>query len=135
MFDLVNPMNENRDLMRDLFGMTSQNNGLLKTDVTESDKGYEVKVDAPGFDKKDLKINYQDNVLSINGHRDTMSDHSDKNGNIISSERSYGSVSRQYRLPNVDRDEIKANYKNGVLSINLPKLQVDQKSDSQIEID
>ena len=40
MFDLVNPMNENRDLMRDLFGMTSQNNGLLKTDVTESDKGY-----------------------------------------------------------------------------------------------
>lgn len=135
MFDLLNPMNENRDLMRDLFGMTNQNNGLLKTDVTESDKGYEVKVDAPGFDKKDLKINYQDNVLKINGHRDTISDHSDKNGNIIASERSYGSVSRQYRLPNVDRDEIKASYKNGVLSITLPKLQVDQKSDSQIEID
>ena len=68
--------------------------------------------------------------MSINGHRDTMSDHSDKNGNIIASERSYGSVSRQYRLPNVDRDEIKANYKNGVLSIDLPKLQVDRKSDS-----
>lgn len=107
----------------------------MKTDVTDNDKNYSVKVDMPGFDKKDIHIDYQNNLLTITGKRDTIDDRSDKNGNVLHSERQYGQMSRQYRLPDVDRQHIQAHYENGVLSITLPKEQGKVTNDSHIEID
>ena len=107
----------------------------MKTDVAEDDKAYQVKIDMPGFDKKDIHINYANNILSVTGHRDTFSDDADKNGNVLHSERRYGQMSRQYRLPDVDRSAISAHYEDGVLTMSLPKLQADNSNDSHIEID
>ena len=135
MFDL---MNTNNDLMKDFFGSmmpAMKNGGMLRADVVDDKDHYTVTVDAPGFDKKDMKLRYADNVLTISGQRDTLSDHSDKNGNIISSERAYGSVSRQFRLPNVDTKKISAKYIDGVLTITLPKLAPEASDDGHIEIE
>ena len=107
----------------------------MKTDVAENDKGYTVKIDMPGFDKKDIHINYANNILSVTGHRDTFADDSDKDGNVLHTERRYGQMSRQYRLPDVDRDAVKAQYTNGVLTLNLPKLQASDENDTRIDID
>ena len=107
----------------------------MKTDVAENDKAYQVKIDMPGFDKKDIHINYANNILSVTGHRDTFSDESDKKGNILHSERRYGQMSRQYRLPDVDRSKVSAHYENGVLTLDLPKMQASDENDSRIDID
>ena len=107
----------------------------MKTDVAETDQAYQVKIDMPGFDKKDIHINYANNILSVTGHRDTFADESDKKGNILHSERRYGQMSRQYRLPDVDRAKVAAHYENGVLTLDLPKIQASEDNDSRIDID
>ena len=70
-------------------------NGLL-TDVKETKDAYEVHVDVPGINKDNIKLNYHDGVLSINVHKDDITDHADKNGNVMMSERNYGTMSRSY---------------------------------------
>lgn len=107
----------------------------MKTDIAETEKEYRVKVDMPGFNKKDIHINYNNNVLTITGHRDTFADESDKEGNVLHSERSYGQLSRQYRLPDVDIDKVNAKYTDGVLILTLPKLTLNGDGGNRIEID
>ncbi|WP_102279067.1 Hsp20/alpha crystallin family protein [[Lactobacillus] timonensis] len=107
----------------------------MKTDIAETEKEYRVKVDMPGFNKKDIHISYNNNVLTITGHRDTFADESDKEGNVLHSERSYGQLSRQYRLPDVDIDKVNAKYTDGVLILTLPKLTLNGDGGNRIEID
>ncbi|APX71370.1 Hsp20/alpha crystallin family protein [Companilactobacillus allii] len=127
-------MDRHNDTLRDWFGNSLMNNfptffndsdidTVLKTDIKESDKDYEVKVDMPDFDKKNIDINYQNDTLTISGHRDSFNDHEDKNGDMIMSERSNGRFARQYHLPAVDEQSIKADYTDGVLKITLPKVE------------
>ncbi|AUI71988.1 Hsp20/alpha crystallin family protein [Companilactobacillus alimentarius] len=107
----------------------------LKTDIKESDKDYEVHVDMPAFDKKNIDINYQNDVLTVSGRRDSFNDHNDENGDMIMSERSSGRFMRQYHLPAADVKNIKATYDNGVLKVVLPKLEKETPSQHHIDID
>jgi len=116
-----------------IFDNNFPDDSTLKTDIKETDKNYEVHVDMPAFDKKDIDINYENDVLTISGHRDSFNDHNDKNGDMIMSERSSGRFMRQYHLPAVNTDNISASYDNGVLKIDLPKLE--KKVDSSHHID
>ena len=132
---LDNMMNMRNLMNDDFFSDLTPAADHMKTDVAEDDKAYQVKIDMPGFDKKDIHINYANNILSVTGHRDTFSDESDKKGNILHSERRYGQMSRQYRLPDVDRSKVSAHYENGVLTLDLPKMQASDENDSRIDID
>ena len=87
-----------------------------------------------GMNKDDIKLNYKDGVLSVAGTRQAFKDTSDKNRNIIHQERSEGSISRSYRLPNVVASDIHAKYDNGVLTITLPK-QTASDDGNSIQID
>ena len=113
----------------------------MKTDVAEDDHGYTVKIDMPGFDKKDIQERqelaqlFSNNILAVTGHRDSFADESDQKGNVLRTERRYGQMSRQYRLPDVDRSAVKARYENGVLTLELPKLQASDENDTRIDID
>ncbi len=138
-------MDRHNDVMRDWFDNAWMNNfptffndantdTTLKTDIKESDKDYEVHVDMPAFDKKNIDINYQNNTLTISGHRDSFNDHEDKNGDMIMSERSSGRFARQYHLPAVDENNIKADYSDGVLKITLPKVEDKKDLGHHIEI-
>ncbi|KRM71615.1 Hsp20/alpha crystallin family protein [Lacticaseibacillus brantae] len=110
------------------------NDRVLKTDIKETDKAYVAKVDVPGIDKKDIQLHYQNNVLSISVKKDDFTDHEDSEGNLLMSERNYGQMSRSYRLPNVDEQNIDAQYADGVLTINLPKLTSQPDNSHHIEI-
>lgn len=105
----------------------------LKTDVSESDSEYKVKIDVPGIDKKDIKLNYQDGVLNVEVKKDSFADHEDRDHNVTMTERSYGMMHRSYALPTVDVDNIKAKVEAGVLSITLPKSNGNQESGITIE--
>lgn len=88
-------------------------------DVAEDDEKIHVKVEVPGMDEKDLKVNYEDGLLTISGERQ-FERKDERNYHRI--ERQYGSFVRSFSLPRtVDASQIVASYRNGVLEIEVPK--------------
>ncbi|MFH1942155.1 MAG: Hsp20/alpha crystallin family protein [bacterium] len=89
-------------------------------DVSETEKTYEIKAEMPGMDKKDIKVSFNDNVLTLSGEKNQEKDEKKKNYRRM--ERVYGRFERSFRLPlKVKSEEIKANYRNGVLTVEIPK--------------
>lgn len=91
-----------------------------KVDVVEEAKQFEVKIDIPGVDPKDIDIHFDRNTLTIKGEKEA--EHKEKKDNFVRYERSKGSFYRRILLPDVaDGDRITAKSKNGVLIITIPK--------------
>ena len=89
-------------------------------DITETKDGYEVKAEIPGMKKNEIKINFEDDMLTLSGERNHEKEEKDKNYHRI--ERRYGKFQRSFYLPNhVKAEDIKANYKDGILTVNIPK--------------
>ncbi len=89
-------------------------------DVFEKEGNIEIELEAPGIKEEDLKIKIEDGMLIISGERKFEKE--DKKENYYRMERSYGSFSRSFSLPdNIERDKIGAKYENGLLKITLPK--------------
>ena len=91
-------------------------------DLMESDDQYHLSVNLPGISKKDVSISVENNRLTIRGERAAESRSEDDS--ILRMERSFGSFYRAVRLPeSVNEDAIKASFKDGVLSVVLPKTE------------
>ena len=89
-------------------------------DVTESDDEFLITVEIPQVDKDDIKVEVQDHMLNIKGER--KYENEDKKAHRI--ERFYGSFQRSFKLPdNVEEDHIHAEYKDGMLYVNMPKME------------
>jgi HSP20 family protein len=89
-------------------------------DVSETDKELIVKGEVPGMDKKDINITVSDGMLTIRGKK--KHEKKEENEQYHRVERRYGAFSRTMRLPHeVEADKVDATYKEGVLSIRLPK--------------
>jgi HSP20 family protein len=89
-------------------------------DVSETDSEIKVVAEAPGLDEKDIEVSLANNVLTISGEKKVENEHKDENYHHV--ERSYGAFKRSFRLPvEVEADQVDATYKNGVLTITLPK--------------
>ncbi len=100
----------------------SEANWAPRADVHETDDSFFVQVDVPGIDKNDVKVQFEDNTLTVSGERKYEKSDDDKNYHHV--ERVYGSFTRTIRLSkDVDAQKISANYKNGVLEITLPKAE------------
>jgi HSP20 family protein len=92
-------------------------------DVTEAADHFFMTVDLPGFKKEDIKIELNDNVLTISGERRREQKADDNKNHRF--ERSYGSFARSFTLPTtVTNDKVEANYEDGVLNLYLPKTPV-----------
>ncbi|HEU4521969.1 MAG TPA: Hsp20/alpha crystallin family protein [Thermoanaerobaculia bacterium] len=88
-------------------------------DVAEDGDRIHVKIEVPGMEEKDLRINYEDGLLTVSGERQ-FERREDRNYHRI--ERAYGSFVRSFSLPrSIDASAIAANYRNGVLEIEIPK--------------
>ena len=95
---------------------------LMKTDVHEHDDHYEVDIDLPGFAKDEITIELNDGYLTISAAKGLDKDENDKKGKLIRQERYAGAMQRSlYVGENVTEEEIKASFKHGVLSLNIPK--------------
>ena len=108
-----------------------QKKGNMKTDVKETEKGYELAVEVPGFDKKDISVTLKNGYLTVEAKREEKQE---DEKNYVRRERSY-SCSRSYYVGEVDEKEIKAKYENGVLTVNIPKEQPKQIETHTISID
>lgn len=91
-----------------------------RVDIAESEKGFEIELAVPGFDKKGFEIDLNDGLLTISGERKFEKKDEDKNFYSIQTE--YGSFKKSFQLPdNVLAEKIEASYNNGILSIHVPK--------------
>lgn len=102
-------------------------------DVASDDKEYSVKIELPGIEAENISIEYSSNTLKIRGEKRLEKEEKDKNFYRV--ERSYGSFQRILDLPeDSDIDNIKSSYKDGVLSIKIPKKTLPDKDTKKIEI-
>jgi len=91
-------------------------------DIHETEQEIVVKAEVPGINKDDIELSLENNVLSLKGERRFEKDTTEENYHRI--ERSYGGFSRSFSIPSVvDESKIAADYKEGVLTITLPKTQ------------
>jgi HSP20 family protein len=102
-------------------------------DIVDTDKAYEIIAELPGMDESNIDVKLSDGTLTIKGEkRDEMEE---KKKDYYLSERRYGSFQRSFGIPDgVDADRIEANFKNGVLTVTLPKTPQAQKSEKKIAI-
>ncbi len=135
-----NPFREMEDFFktynRDLTRGTSQE-GMLSTDwtpsvdITESDQEFLIKVELPEVRKEDISVDLDKGVLTISGER--RSETRDEKEHRI--ERIYGSFSRSFTLPdNVREADIKAENRDGMLYLHLPKTEVEQPKKIKVDI-
>ncbi|MBO5618032.1 MAG: Hsp20/alpha crystallin family protein [Pseudobutyrivibrio sp.] len=95
---------------------------MMTTDVKETDNGYQLDMNLPGFAKEDIKAELKDGYLTINAQSNSSNDEKDDDGNFIRRERYTGSCSRSFYVGDaVTQDDIHAAFKDGVLSLNIPK--------------
>lgn len=104
---------------------------LLAGEVEETDKEIVMRVEVPGMEKEDCRITIEGNMLSLSGEKRFVRETSDSTYYVM--ERAYGAFQRTIPLPrNVDADKAEANYRNGVLTVRLPK--VDSESGINIPV-
>ena len=109
--------------------------GMMSTDVRESDKGYMVDIDMPGFRKEDISLELQNGYLTVSAHRDSSHDDKAEDGKWLRRERYVGSCSRSFYVGEDMKDsDIHASYKDGTLCLELPKPQAQQQVETKHRI-
>lgn len=136
MFDLMPFERRNRELAKvfndfdkEFFGdfMTA-----FKTDVLDKGDRFVLEAELPGFKKEDISIDVDNNCLTIRAEHKDETERKEKN--YIRRERSYGSYSRSFDISSVKADQITAEYKDGVLEVDLPKLEETRPQTRRIEL-
>ena len=95
---------------------------LMKTDVRETEKTYELDIDLPGFKKDEIQLELKDGYLTVSAEKGLDKDEEDKKGKYIRKERYAGALSRTFYLgEEIREEEIKAKFENGILSVSIPK--------------
>ena len=111
---------------------------LMKTDIKETDNGYEVTMNLSGVKKEDVKAELNNGYLTIQASSNTSKDEKDNDGRYIRRERYAGTCSRSFYVGDaVTQEDIKAKFENGTLTLDIPKKDakpaVEQKKYISIE--
>ena len=102
-------------------------------DIAEHETAYEITAELPGMDESNIDVKFSDGTLTIKGEKKDEREEKQKDYHL--SERRYGSFQRSFGVPDgVDADNIEAHFKNGVLTVTLPKRPEAQKSEKKIAI-
>lgn len=115
------------------FGMNFENSFSPRIDISEKNDKILVEAEIPGVKKEDLKITLQDNILTIKGEK--KKEEESKDNNYYRCERSYGSFSRSFTLPaEVDTEKVDAKFSDGMLKIELKKIEPKKAHEKLIEL-
>lgn len=105
---------------------------VMRSDIYEKDGIYYMEADIPGFNKSDIKVEFENGYLTISAEKEEKSQEEDKN--YLRKERIYGNFKRRFYFGDkVNEEEIKAEFKDGSLKISLPKKE-EQENKTSIEI-
>ena len=148
MFGIVPYARKNQNLMRNdvfnidrivndffndpFFGGLEVTEKTIKADIRETEKEYIIDAELPGVDKKDINLELKDDVLSISVSQSKES--KEEKDNYIRRERYYGAYTRSFYVENVNNEGVNAQYKDGILTVTLPKLEQEKQKSRNIEI-
>lgn len=132
-FDLIdcfyqNPWFDDQELQnveKKLYGHRAKN--VMNTDIKESDNGYEMEIDLPGFSKDEVTVELKDGYLTVSAAKgldkdESKSEEAAKKGKYIHRERYSGACQRSFYVgENLTQEDIKASFKHGILSMSIPK--------------
>ena len=113
------------DLWDEMFGndpffTKDKSNKIMKTDIKEKSDKYLIDVDLPGYSKENIKIEIENGYLTIHATTDENKDEEEEN--YVRKERYFGECSRSFYIgDNITEEEIKASFKNGTLTLEIPK--------------
>ena len=100
----------------------------MKTDVHEHDDHYEVDIDLPGFKKDEITLDLENGYLTVGASKSLDEDHKNLKGKLIRQERYAGSMTRSFYIgENVEKEDIEATYRHGVLTLTIPKKAIENK--------
>ncbi|WP_050606307.1 heat shock protein Hsp18 [Clostridium niameyense] len=118
----------------DLFSLLNANSieTNFRVDLKETEDSYLIEGDLPGINKEDINIEFNNNYLTISAKREDSIENN--NQNYVKRERRYGEFKRTFYIHNVDDTNITAKFNNGVLKLNLPKLEKNNSNIKRIEI-
>ena len=109
------------DMFNDSFLMSGNSSRLMKTDIKEKDKEYVIEMDLPGYEKEGIKLEIQDGYLTVHASVNKEENDEEK-GRFVRKERYLGECSRSFYIgDDVNEDNIKASFKNGILKVEIPK--------------
>ncbi len=116
-------------LLSDMFdNLLESESNKMKCDIYENNGVYNLEIDMPGYQKEDINIECNKGTIVISAEKKNEEENSDKN--YIRRERFYGSMSRSFYLGEIDEENIKAEFKNGTLTVVVPK--IDENSHKKI---
>lgn len=94
--------------------------GFMRTDIQDRDNSIEITIDLPGFDRENVNAELKDGVLTVSAH--TASEDEEKQGTFVRKERFSGQCSRSFFVgEDIEEEDIKAKFENGILQISVPK--------------
>lgn len=131
-FSLFNALDE---MDKDFFSGSMPMN-TCRTDIRDEDEKYIMESELPGFEKENIKLDINGDYLVISAERNSESGEKDSRDNprYIRRERVYGSYRRSFGISDVDSEKITAEYKNGILKIELPKKKPEEPIAKRLEI-
>lgn len=104
---------------------------MMRTDIKETDTAFELAIDLPGFAKEDVAVDLKDGYLTINAKTAKETEDKDEKGTYVRKERFSGTCSRTFYVgEDIEEDDVKAKFENGVLTIDVPKKQEQPKLES-----
>ncbi len=99
---------------------SEKENKIMKTDVKETESEYVLEIDVPGYNKEDIQIELREGYVTVTARKNEEKE--DKNSKYLRRERFTGMCSRSYYAgENLREEDIKANFRNGILTITFPK--------------
>ena len=106
--------------------------GTMKTDIKETDTSYDFMISLPGYNKDNIKAELHDGYLTVSATVEDSKDEKDDNGKYIRRERYMGSQSRSFYVgDHIKEEDIHAKYDNGVLSLEVPKVDPNKIEENQ----
>ena len=115
------------DFMDFPFSANRFHQDLMKTDIKETKDGYELDIDLPGVEKKDINLELKDGYLTIKANHNQEQEEKDDQGHYLRKERFTGSCSRSFYVgDNVKEEDVHAKFDNGILKLSFPKKEPKQ---------
>ena len=101
---------------------------VMRTDVKETETGYELDVDLPGYKKENVQVELKDGCLTVTAKTAQSKDEKDENGRYIRRERYSGTCSRSFYVgEDIEQTDIKAKFEDGILKLSVPKKEAKPK--------
>ena len=120
------------EMERSFFGSERTAVAAFRTDVSDTGDAYKLEAELPGFKKEDIKLDVENDVLTISVER--KMDDSEEKPNFVKRERFYGSYSRSFDVSGINVDGISAEYNDGVLTLMMPKKVETAPASRRLEI-